>query len=528
MEIPINATMSEQTRRQFCRFAAASTAGLFLAPARRSQRLPNILYILADDLGYGDVHFLNPKRGKIPTPNIDRLCTQGMTFTDAHSGSAVCSPTRYAVLTGRYAWRSRLQRGVLTPYQPPLIPPSRITVASLLRSRGYATACVGKWHLGWNWPRENGQPVFDRPVTGGPTEVGFDFYFGVDAPNYPPYCFIRNDRTVGIPSIPKPKEMYGNDGIMLPGWRLDAILPALARTSIEFIERSCRGGKPFFLYLPLTSPHTPLAVAESWKGKSGLGLYGDWVMQTDSVVGEVLQALDRQGQADNTLVIFTSDNGCAPYIGIDYDVERPRQGRVRELEAKGHYPSGPFRGYKSDIWEGGHHVAFVARWPGVVKPGTRSEQVICSTDLMATCAEITGASIPAGAGEDSISILPALKGHAGKALREATVHHSINGKFAIRQGRWKLALCPGSGGWTAPNDQAAASQGLPEVQLYDLAADPAEQNNLQAQHPKEVERLTALLQQYVSRGRSTPGPAQANDVSVDLWKKSGTNIKRSD
>ena len=515
--------MREQTRRQFCGLAAAGAAGLGLSRARGGERLPNIVYILADDLGYGDVQCLNPDRGKIPTPNIDRLAAEGMTFTDAHSGSAVCTPTRYGILTGRYAWRSRLQSGVLGPYAPPLIPPNaspfrRCCAAAVTPPRASAS---GTWAgIG---PSENGQVAFDRSIARTvPPRVGFDSYFGTDVPNYPPYCFLRDDRSVGIPSVPKPKEMYGTDGLMLPGWRLDAILPELVREATGFIERSAAGGKPFFLYLPLTSPHTPLAVAAAWKGKSGLGLYGDWVMQTDAAVGEVLRALDRQGQRDRTLVIFTSDNGCAPYVGIDYDVEQPKQGRVSELEAKGHYPSGRWRGYKSDIWEGGHRIPFMARWPGVVRPGTRSGQVICLTDLMATCAAIVGASVPAGAGEDSVSILPALEGRSRRPLREATVHHSINGKFAIRQGRWKLALCSGSGGWTEPTDTRASAQGQPAVQLYDLAADPAERVNLQAKHPGTVKQLTALLKRYVEQGRSTAGPRQPNDVNVDIWKAAET------
>lgn len=521
-------TTQQHTRRDFCLFAAGSTAAISAAAAA-PPKLPNIVYILADDLGFGDVHFQNPDRGKLATPNIDRLAAEGMQFTDAHSNSAVCTPTRYGILTGRYAWRSRLQSGVLGPYGKTLIPSSRLTAASLLRSRGYATACVGKWHLGWNWPQENGQYRFDQPITGGPTELGFDSYFGTDIPNYPPYCFIRNDRTVGIPSVPKPKEMYGTDGIMLPGWKLEAILPELVRESSEFIQRSSRAGKPFFLYVPLTSPHTPLAVSEQWRGKSGFGLYGDWVMQTDWAVGEILRSIDQSGQRDNTLVFFTSDNGCAPYIGLQTDMLRTRMGSVSELVEKGHYPSGPYRGYKSDIWEGGHRVAFLARWPGVVKPGSRSDEVICHTDFLATCAEITGASLPANAGEDSVSILPALRGAVRKKpLREATVHHSIQGKFAIRQGRWKLALCPGSGGWTEPTDKNAVAQKLPEVQLYDMVRDPTERNNLQSSRPKEVEHLTALLRQYVNNGRSTPGPKQSNDVEVDLYKKAPTPAKESD
>jgi arylsulfatase A-like enzyme len=243
----------------------------------RTASQPNIVYILADDLGYGDVQCLNPRRGKIPTPNIDRLASQGMTFTDVHSGSAVCTPTRYGILTGRYAWRTKLPKWTLGPYGEPLIPENRLTVPALLRTHGYHSACIGKWHLGWNWPREGARVLFDKAITGGPTAVGFDYYFGTDVPNFPPYCFIENDRTVGLPSVEKPKEMFGLPGPMLPGWRLDRILPTLTQRAVDYIGRRAADQEPFFLYFPLTSPHTPLAVTDEWRGKSGLGLYGDWV-----------------------------------------------------------------------------------------------------------------------------------------------------------------------------------------------------------------------------------------------------------
>jgi arylsulfatase A len=489
---------------------------------------PNVVYILADDLGFGDVHFLNPERGKLATPNIDRLSTQGMTFLNAHSGSAVCTPTRYGILTGRYAWRSRLQTGVLQPYGTPLIPPSRLTVPSMLRSRGYATACIGKWHLGWDWPKENGEVVFDRAIPNGPTTLGFDHYFGTDVPNYPPYCFIEDDRTDGIPSVEKPRSMYGADGAMLPGWRLDRILPTLVERASGFITQQAAKQRPFFLYLALTSPHTPLAVSAEWKGKSGLGLYGDWVMQTDCAVGRILRTIEECAAEQNTLVFFSSDNGCAPYIGVDYDVEHDKMGRVKELEDKGHYPSAGFRGYKSDIWEGGHHIPCIVRWPGRVQPGSRSEEVICLTDLMATMAEVLGYKLPHNAGEDSVSMLASLRGHARHPLREATVHHSIMGKFGIRQGRWKLAFCSGSGGWSHPSDKEASAGGAPEVQLYDMSADPAEVVNLQKQHPEVVKRLTALMTRYIAEGRSTPGPRQENDVTVDLWKRAGEGVPADD
>ncbi len=399
----------------------------------------------------------------------------------------------------------------------------------MLKSSGYQTACIGKWHLGWNWPRVAGKVAFDRVLGGGPTTLGFDYYFGTDVPNYPPYCFIENDRTVGIPSIPKPKNIYGTDGEMLPGWRLDRILPALTERACSFVRRCADQKQPFFLYLPLTSPHTPLAVAESWRGKSGLGLYGDWVMQTDASAGEVLRAIDQSGVRDKTLVLFTSDNGCAPYIGVDYEAENTRMGRVKELEEKGHYPSAGFRGYKSDIWEGGHRIPFVVRWPGVVKPGSRNSLTMCLTDIPATCADAVGAAIPSDAAVDSVSFLAALRGAARRRPRhEAVVHHSIGGQFAIRQGRWKLALCAGSGGWSEPTEAQAVKQNLPPVQLYDMKTDAAERNNLYLQHPSEVARLTALMEDYVKTGRSTPGPPQSNDVQVEIHKAVNANILGSD
>lgn len=270
--------------------------------------------------------------------------------------------------------------------------------------------------------------------------------------------------------------------------------------------RRRRGVGGRFLYLPLTSPHTPIVPAAEWNGRSGLNAYADFVMQTDAVVGEVLAALEREGLAGNTLVFFTADNGCSPAAKTD------------ELERAGHFASGPFRGYKADIWEGGHRVPFFARWPGKVKPGSESKQLICHSDLLATCAELLGAKLPVTAGEDSVSILPALLGTDNAPLHEAVVHHSINGRFAIRQGNWKLAFCAGSGGWGQPGDADATKRGLPAAQLYDLTADPAETNNLHAANPAVVARLTQLLESWIASGRSTPGPAQQNDVSVAVNK----------
>jgi arylsulfatase A-like enzyme len=318
---------------------------------------PNVVVILADDLGYGDVQCYNPTRGKIPTPHLDKLAAQGMRFTDGHSSSGVCSPSRYTLLTGRYHWRTRLQSGIVPLWGPPLIAPDRMTIGTLAKQHGYRTedratlfkekpkgevAATDAHRAVW-------QEVFSQSIGGGPTTRGFDLYFGTDVPNTPPFCFIENDRTVGIPTEFLTARLFGNNqagiqGPALAGWTLEPILPALGDRAAGFITESAKKPEPFLLYLPLTSPHTPLSVNEAWKGKSGLNLYADFVMETDALVGRVLEALERSGAADNTLVLFTADNGCAPYIGIS------------DLEKMGHYPSGPLRGAKADAWEGGHRV----------------------------------------------------------------------------------------------------------------------------------------------------------------------------
>ena len=472
---------------------------------------PNIVYILADDLGYGDVKCLGGERSKIPTPNIDRLASQGMTFTEAHSSSAVCTPTRYGILTGRYNWRSRLQRGVLQSYGKYLIAAERLTVPSFLKQHGYSTAAFGKWHLGWAWP-ESGKDAMDftKPITDGPTARGFDYFFGPDTPSCAPYCFIENDRTVGIPSaqiasVLGKKEggkKTGKQGLAVPGWSLEAILPTITDKACEYIGKQAKSGSPFFLYFPLTSVHTPIVPSVEWQGKSGLNSpYADFVMETDAMVGRVMETLEKSGAVENTLLMFTSDNGCSPAAGLEH------------LEKQGHFPSEQRRGYKADIWDGGHRIPFIARWPGKIKPGSRSDEIICLTDLMATSADIIGAKLPDTAGEDSVSILPVLLGTAKEPIREAVVHHSINGNFAIRQGQWKLDLCPDSGGWSkdAPVKTPA--------QLYDMSKDVGERTNEYSEHPEIVSRLTKLLEKYVAEGRSTPGPAQKNDVPVAIWKK---------
>jgi arylsulfatase A-like enzyme len=462
---------------------------------------PNIIYILADDLGYGDVQCFNPERGKIKTPSLDRLAEQGMAFTDAHAGASVCTPTRYGILTGRYAWRTRLQSGVLSKYDKPLIAPDRLTLPGVLKQQGYHTACIGKWHLGFTVDnkaegdnREQSLKDEDRfagaPLgsltTNGPVTRGFDLFFGFHHARMMKSLF-ENER---VTRLIEPVDM----------------LPTLTRRAAAYVEERAKTGTPFFLYFALNSPHTPIVPTKEWQGKSGLGDYGDFVMETDWAVGEVLAAVDQAGIAANTMVVFTSDNGCSPAAGVE------------RLEQQGHYPSAQFRGYKADIWDGGHRIPFLVSWPGHVKPGSTSDQLTCLTDFMATCADLLGVKLPDNAGEDSVSILPALQGKARQPLREAVVHHSIQGKFSIRQGPWKLELCAGSGGWGKPKDAQATNEGLPAVQLYNLADDIGERQNLASTRPEVVRQLTALLERYVAEGRSTPGAKQKNDAPVQIIK----------
>jgi arylsulfatase A-like enzyme len=506
---------------------------------------PNIVYFFVDDMGCGDASCLNPD-GKIQTPNIDRLAAEGMKFTDAHSTSAVCSPSRYSVLTGRYNWRSTLQKGIVGLYGDPLIAEDRLTVPGFLKQHGYHTACIGKWHLGQGWDfeadedfrpqhghgsrldrdleaseaqRQHWREAFVKPTTGGPITRGFDYYFGVDVPNWPPYCFIENDRTVGIPSEYLPSRLVGDNlaslsGPAMPYWHFEQLLPTWAKKADGYIAERAAADEPFFLYLPMTSPHTPLSVNKPFIGKSGLNnLYADLVIETDDVLGRVLAALEKHGVADDTLVIFASDNGCAHYIGARED----GYGHFESaLEPQGHFPSGPYRGYKSDAWDGGHRIPCIARWPEVIQAGRECAQLVCLSDLMATCAEIVEDTLPGDVGEDSVSMMPLFQG-GNRPIREHVVHHSIDGKFAIRDGHWKLVLCPGSGGWTK-NDAKAAEEGLPPVQLYDMQADPGEQRNLQAEHTDKVREMVARLKQLVRDGRSTPGTRQQNDAEVDIWK----------
>lgn len=467
---------------------------------------PNIVFIYADDMGYGDVQCLNPERGNILTPHMDKLAGEGMIFTDAHTSSSVCTPSRYALMTGRYNWRSERQAGVLNGFGKPLIPTSRMTVASLLKAQGYNTAMIGKWHLGMNFVKKGKaqhQVDWKGPITGGPYDLGFDYYFGISASlDMPPYIYIENDRFVGECTTTK---AFKRKGPAHEDFEAIDVLDDLAEKAVETIQEQTTS-RPFFMYVALASPHTPIVPTPEWQGKSELGAYGDFQMQTDAVVGQIVDALDAAGFCDNTLVIVSSDNGCS------------KAANIKGLEAKGHYPSAQFRGSKADVWDGGHRVPFIVRWPARVKAGTQSDQLICLTDLFATCAELTGAQLPANAGEDSVSFLPALKGLPITSTRAGIIHHSIRGHFAYRLGKWKLLLAKGSGGWTSPKEQEMPT-GSPQAQLYDMEADPGETTNLYQSHPEVAERLLKQLEEDVARGRSTAGTGSKNDKEkINLWK----------
>ncbi len=475
-------------------------------------RRPNIVLILADDLGYGDLG-CQQTDGRIPTPHLDALAASGLRFTDAHTPSSVCTPTRYALLTGRYAWRTRLQRGVLLGYDAPLIAAERMTFADRLSRAGYATAFFGKWHLGLAWLDRDGQPIprpvdpqavgYDRPFAGGPLDAGFDRFFGIAASlDMPPFVWLEQDRARDLPTTEK---RWIRTGPAAESFEAIDVQPELTRRAVDWIDQradAARRGEPFLLYLPLAAPHTPILPTPAWQGRSGLNAYADFTMQVDDCVGEITRALDRHGLTDDTLVIFTSDNGCSPEADLP------------ALAAAGHRPSGPFRGHKADIYEGGHRVPLIVRWPTVVAPGSRCDRTIGLIDLAATFADIADLPLDERSAEDSFSLLPLLRGDDADYERRSLVMHSIRGAFAIRRGDWKLALCPGSGGWSSPVPGKEPTD-APRRQLFDLRSDPAEEHNLIEHFPGIAAELNDELERIVARGRSTPGIDLANDVPVD-------------
>lgn len=503
-----------QTNRTYC--FALTTAGISALVAGctdprtpDTERFPNIIYILADDMGYGDIQALNPS-STIPTPHLDSMIRMGMLFTDAHANASVSTPTRYGTLTGRYCFRSRLKSSVLVGLDSALIERNRMTVASLLRDKGYYTGCVGKWHLGLNWQRrdhtkplftgdpwhveDTGNVAYEAPVGGGPNACGFDYSFIIPASlGMPPYVYLEN----GVATSPVSRRLDAWDSGEARGTCFQAgdaamdfdpftCLDRITEKSIAFIRNAVQENVPFFLYFALTAPHTPWLPTEKFRGVSGAGPYGDFVCMVDGVVSLIYKALEETGQSNNTLVIFTSDNGAAFW--------------PEDIEASGHHANYVFSGMKSDLLEGGHRVPMIATWPGRISSGSICDEVVCSTDLMATCAELTGTRLPNDAGEDSFSYLKAMLGiPSNNPIRETVIHHSDKGYFAIRRGDWALLDCHGSGGWSLDERDA---MNLPSVQLYNIREDMKELHNLAAGYPDITTELQAELQHCISGGRS--------------------------
>ena len=472
--------------------------------------LPNIVYILADDLGYGDISILN-RDSKLQTPSIDKLASEGITFTDAHSNSSVCTPTRYGIITGQYCWRSRMKKGVLLGYSPSLIEATTPTVAQYLQQQGYTTACIGKWHLGLDFKLKNGtyhqgkpgveftpelkgfsefeKIDFSQPAKGGPQGAGFDYSYILPASlDFQPYMYLENNLAVEAPTSytsgndldadPWATGAFWRKGQMAPSFSFEGVLPTFTAKAIQFLNKQKSAKKPFFLYFPMNAPHTPWVATDKFKGSSTVGKYGDYVQMVDAEVGKILQCLKDNELEENTLLVFTSDNGA--------------YWRPELIEKYKHHSNYTFRGMKSDAWEGGHHIPFFVKWPGKIRAGSSSDQTICLTDFFATVQNLfdQDATKPT----DSFTFLSILKGSEADFVRAPVIHHSGGGKFAIRDGDWKMIEGLGSGGFTEPKFPKSLP-GEPEGQLYNMKTDPQEKNNLYLSEPAKVDELKAKLKE---------------------------------
>jgi arylsulfatase A len=490
-----NLSAARNNTRLMKRYLPAFTAACLLATSAVAASNPNILIVMVDDMGYGDPGCYNPN-SKIPTPNIDSLARDGMRFTDAHAPGPLCHVSRYGLLTGQHPFRANPGQW----RKQATIDKDRVTIASLLKTRGYRTAMVGKWHLGFD---ENG---YENPLPGGPADRGFETYFGIRAStDIPPYFYIRGNRAVAPPtdtvsandSVDKGwspiQGAFWREGGIAPGLKLKNVLPRFTDEACDVIRGHAKSDsdKPLFLYLAYPAPHTPWLPDKQYIGKSGAGMYGDFMVMVDDMIGRVLKTLKQSGMADDTLVIFSSDNGPVWY---DRDVER-----------FDHDSSGGLRGMKGDAWETGHRMPFVVRWPGAVKPGSVTDQTICFTDMLSTFAAITGAPAPAGAGPDSFSILPVLQGKQpnGKAIRGPLAIASSRGAMTIRDGKWKLITALGSGGFSEPR-KVKPTKGGPKGQLYDMENDRGETTNLYLKHPGVVARLSAELKRIRDADQTRP------------------------
>jgi arylsulfatase A-like enzyme len=480
-------------------------------------RLPNIVIIYADDMGYGDLNCQN-EGSLIPTPSLDQLAAEGMRFTDAHSSSGICSPSRFALLTGTYHWRRQHQ--IVGVFGEPFFKEDDIILPQVLKTRGYTTACIGKWHLGWSWnfkDEPSGEVMqwgamrkyytpddieWSEPIAGGPLERGFDYYFGDGTINFPPYAWVENDRLLEVPTEVMDIQNIGYEtkegqwefrpGPRVAGWDPYTVLPILTEKTKEWIHKQS-GDRPFFLYFALPSPHAPIIPNDDFDGTSDAGAYGDFVFQTDWVVGQVLQAIESKGFEGNTIVIFTSDNGPEAYAW-------------ERAERYGHFSMGEFRGLKRDVWEGGHHVPFIIKWPGEIDPGSVSSEVISQVDLMATLAGITGTTLPDQAAPDSYNLLPILRGEEYPSpFREATIHNTFESIWGIRKGDW-LFINSSTGGHRTPPESFSEMRGYVDFNtpgiLFDMKEDPGQKNNLYEEYPELVQELDQLLQDYRDQGYS--------------------------
>lgn len=496
-------------------FSAIASFAHAAEPA--SPTKPNILLLYADDLGYGDLRSYNPG-SKIPTPHLDRLAAEGIRFTDGHSSSGICTPSRYAMLTGRHHWRDFHRH--LESFEGSVIKPERLTLPEMLKAQGYATAAIGKWHLGWDWdaikrpdakPREEGKDevwgpeAFDwsKPIPGGPLAHGFDYYFGDDVINFPPYTWIENDRVLAAPDTMldtksfRPVKEGGGEyrkGPMVTGWDPYQNIPETTRRGVDYIRSRKAAREPFFLYFAFPSPHAPIIPNDEFDGKSSAGAYGDSVNETDDSIGKLLRALDEAGLTDNTIVIFSSDNGPEWF--------------AYEREKKfGHWSSQPLRGAKRDLYEGGHRVPFILKWPGVAEAGRVSDALVSQIDLMATVADAIGYRLPADAAEDSHDLLPLIRGEVAP-IRTTHVHNTYDNAWAIRHGDW--LLIEAKSGYSSTKDPAwATRRGYPPdddqpIELYNLREDIAQKYNLAAEHPERVAALSALLTKIREEGHSAP------------------------
>lgn len=478
---------------------------------------PNVLILYADDLGFGDLGCYHAD-SKIPTPNLDRLASQAMRFTDGHSSSGICTPSRYALLTGRHHWRDF--HGIVQAFGDSVFQAERLTLPEMMQSQGYQTAAIGKWHLGWDWAairhpdaKQVGSgrskawtpDAFDwtKPIPDGPLDHGFDSYFGDTVINFPPYCWIENDRVAKAPDAMLDTDQWKpikegrwecRPGPMASDWDPYQNIPATTKRGVEFIKRQAEQSSPFFLYFAFPAPHAPIIPNDQFDGMSTAGPYGDFVAETDDACGRLLRALEETGQAENTVVVFTADNGPEKYA----------YARDRDF---GHWSAHPLRGLKRDIYEGGHHVPFMIKWPGVTNAGTVSEALVSQVDLMATFASALGALLPDDAAEDSHDLMPLLRGDTA-VVRKTHIHNTRENQYAIRDGDWLLVdsktgyISGRNADWEKRRGYEADDDS--PVELYNLRDDLGQRVNLSKENPERVKELQTLLAKIREQGYSAP------------------------